>query len=75
MFRITKHQGIDYFIVGKVYDNVIEYDDEILGRIAEELYDGDFNLFRKKLYHPYFINEIDKPEFEIYKFKKELKNG
>lgn len=87
MIHILKHSGIDTSIVAKIEDGVLEYDDELIGRIIEELpntklkrhnlkVEADFiERLRNRLYSPYSISETEKPEFELYRFKKELKNG
>ena len=84
MFHVLKHEGIDSRIVGR-YDKEFEYDDEILGLIYDRIKDcvcykkiGNKKLrcdsmqtkFENRLYWPYFISTREKPEFEIYRFKK-----
>lgn len=72
MFHILKNCKLDSVIVGKVTDKIAEYDDEVLGRIFEEI-GCEKETLLKKLYNPYYVSESEKPDFEIYRFKKELK--
>ena len=88
MTYILKRSNIENKIVGRLNENTLEYDDEILGRIVEEVWGQDINrsegnkkfkikekkeIIKSRLYSPYFVSENEFPEFEIYKFKKELK--
>lgn len=85
MIYILKHDQIDNHIVGRLDENIFEFDDEILGRILEEVWDQDIRIregnkkikteerrekIKARLYNPYFLSEDESPEFEIYRYKK-----
>jgi hypothetical protein len=85
MIHILKRIGIDTRIVAKIENNVLEYDDELIVRIIEELPSTKLkrhNLkvetndliekLKNRLYSPYSISEREKPEFEIYRYKREI---
>lgn len=89
MLYIKIHDKFKDRIVGRIDNNVLEYDEEMMGRILEEIWDikpykrcdgkikegKKIDVLKDKLYNPYFVSEDESPEFEIYKFKKELRNG
>lgn len=89
MIYIKKHERFKDRIVGKLEGEVLEYDEETVGRIIEETWNlisykkeegraergTKIDLLNDRLCSPYYISENEKPEFEIYKYKKELKSG
>ena len=86
MFHIIKQEGLDKKIVARL-TAIFEYDEEILGRIFEELktftthkkignkkvpINDIRNTLIERLYYPYFISEHENPEFELYRFKADI---